>query len=93
MDLTEHTSTRAEILTAIFSRSPRRQMIGRLMLEGRRTKAISFHMGISLNTVNGHIKFMYRKLALGDRAAFVLLVREVLPPPLLGDGVDLQVRE
>ncbi len=65
-------------LRSLFERSHQKKHLVELMLNGHRSKAIAFRLGISVHTVNCHLKAIYQSLQLHDRGTLMLLARRVL---------------
>jgi DNA-binding CsgD family transcriptional regulator len=63
--------------------SGRELEIVRLLCEGQKAVAIARELKISRNTVATHLKRLYRKLEVHDRARLVMLVLSAATP---GDG-------
>lgn len=88
MNEAEREADKQERLVSLLSRSPTRQQLVRLLLEGKSRKAIAAAMKRSQHTIDAHLKVIYRTVGVGDRAQLMLLardlVRKAVPPPELG---------
>jgi DNA-binding CsgD family transcriptional regulator len=85
----EREADKQERLVTLLSRSPTRQQLVRLLLEGKSRKAIAAAMKRSQHTIDAHLKVIYRTVGVGDRAQLMLLARDLVrkavpPPPELG---------
>ena len=84
-----------ERLRALILRSPARQHILALLIEGHSRKQIADLMNRSQHTIDSHLKAIYRALTSRNRARLILLANSILnsvppsPPPEVGNGDEL----
>jgi DNA-binding CsgD family transcriptional regulator len=57
----------APMLLLAYGLTPREGEVARLALQGRPTKAIARHLGITANTVEHHLKAAFAKVGVGSR--------------------------
>ncbi len=77
-------------LAQLLARSPARQRIVALLVEGRSRKEIARDLGRSPHTIDAHLKAIYRHVGVGDRGRLLLLASQLPdltppPPPENGD--------
>jgi DNA-binding NarL/FixJ family response regulator len=85
----EREADKQERLVTLLSRSPTRQQLVRLLLEGKSRKAIAAAMKRSQHTIDAHLKVIYRTVGVGDRAQLMLLARDLVRkavPPGTGES-------
>jgi DNA-binding CsgD family transcriptional regulator len=70
-------------VAAEFELSPRLAQTFQLLLGGDGIKAIADELGVSLHTVNGYVKTVYRKLKVRSRIELISLARRRFPKPIL----------
>ena len=82
-------------IAAEFDLSPRLKETFQLLLGGEGVKKIADEMGVSLHTVNGYVKTVYRRFSVRSRVELIALARKwhprgfVLPQGLLAAVSDL----
>jgi LuxR family maltose regulon positive regulatory protein len=76
----------APLITAPLS--PRERLVLRLIVDGAARTEVAEQLGVSVNTVKTHVRHLYAKLGVGNRAELLRLVSRLpacsthLPPPL-----------
>src|SRR5688500_16438743 len=56
--------------------SPRENEVAHLLLEGKSNKQIAFSLGVSIRTVEFHLRNIFAKLEVGSRVELVLKLGE-----------------
>lgn len=76
----------APLVTAPLS--PKERLVLRLLVDGAGRDQVADQLGVSVNTVKTHVRHLYAKLGVGNRAELLRLVSRLpacsthLPPPL-----------